>query len=139
MCTDTAQCRQLREYLQNMHVQTGTNQASNEYGEETEHEPSAAFMMRRKLRNYLIWKKDFAKVSAALFAENQNAIRSTCRARRCVASTPHTSPFICRSFPSKTLVGGTFRISCATQGILVLGEQCCADFREIFLPYQVIS
>ena len=74
MCTDTAQCRQLREYLQNMHVRTGVNEADEE--EEIEREASATFMMRRSLRNYLLWKKEFAKVSAALFAENQNALNS---------------------------------------------------------------
>lgn len=73
MCTDTAQCRQLREYLQNMHVNTGASQEDDDE-EGSEHEPSAAFMMRRHLRNYLIWKKEFAKVSAALFAENHNAL-----------------------------------------------------------------
>ncbi|CZT12013.1 probable MUS-38 protein, involved in nucleotide excision repair [Rhynchosporium agropyri] len=75
MCSDTAQCRQLREYLQNMHVQpekTGTDS-----DEETEHEASAAFMMRRKLRDYLKWKKEFAKVSAELFKENQNTLSGT--------------------------------------------------------------
>jgi DNA excision repair protein ERCC-4 len=73
MCTDTAQCRQLREYLQNMHVRTGTKCGDDEE-ERTEHEASATFMMRRHLRNYLIWKKKFAGISAALFAENQNAL-----------------------------------------------------------------
>jgi DNA excision repair protein ERCC-4 len=71
MCTDTAQCRQLREYLQNMHVHSGP-QADEE--EQTEREASATFMMRRHLRNYLKWKKEFAKISAALFAENQIAL-----------------------------------------------------------------
>ena len=39
-----------------------------------ERKPSAMFMMRRKLRNYLDWKKDFARVSASLFAENQKVL-----------------------------------------------------------------
>ncbi|PSS22076.1 hypothetical protein M430DRAFT_65299 [Amorphotheca resinae ATCC 22711] len=72
MCTDTAQCRQLREYLQTMHIRPGGDEATDD--EENEHEPSAAFMMRRKLRNYLKWKKEFAKISASLFAENQTAL-----------------------------------------------------------------
>jgi DNA excision repair protein ERCC-4 len=72
MCTDTAQCRQLREYLQTMHVRPETE--GTDADEKDEMEPSAAFMMRRKLRNYLKWKKEFAKISAALFAENQNAL-----------------------------------------------------------------
>ncbi|KAI1006371.1 DNA repair protein [Podosphaera aphanis] len=67
MCTDTAQCRQLKEYLQTMHVHPG-DEGQN---------VSAAVMMRRKLRDYLIWKKEFAKVSAALFAENQAATNGT--------------------------------------------------------------
>ena len=73
MCADTAQCRQLREYLQNMHIHMETKSA-HAGEEETEREASARFMMRRHLRNYLNWKKEFAKVSAALFTENQNAL-----------------------------------------------------------------
>lgn len=72
MCSDTAQCRQLREYLQVMHVRT-----VNGAEEDAEEGPSASLMMRRKLRNYLKWKKAFAKISAALFAENQSAMNGT--------------------------------------------------------------
>jgi DNA excision repair protein ERCC-4 len=72
MCTDTAQCRQLREYLQILHVRPGTAEADE--GEETDHEASAAFMMRKKLRDYLKWKKEFTKISATLFKENQAAL-----------------------------------------------------------------
>ena len=72
MCTDTAQCRQLREYLQIMHIRPGTAEADED--EETDHEASAAFMLRKKLRDYLKWKKEFAKISAALFKENQAAL-----------------------------------------------------------------
>jgi DNA excision repair protein ERCC-4 len=57
MCTDTATCRQLREYLQSMHVQTKGKGANGE--DETRNTPSAAFMLRRKLRDYLKWKKEF--------------------------------------------------------------------------------
>ncbi|KAI4105292.1 MAG: hypothetical protein L6R37_002840 [Teloschistes peruensis] len=70
MCSDQATCRQLREYLQNMHVHPVEEpQATDE-----ELKPSAMFMMRRKLRKYLDWKKDFARVSASLFAENQKVL-----------------------------------------------------------------
>jgi DNA excision repair protein ERCC-4 len=72
MCTDTATCRQLREYLQNMHVRTDGQEADDEG--EARNTPSAAFMLRRKLRDYLKWKKEFARISAALFAENQKAL-----------------------------------------------------------------
>lgn len=71
MCNDTATCRQLREYLQTMHVRPEANEPTEE---DPERVPSAAFMMRRKLRDYLKWKKEFAKISASLFAENQKAL-----------------------------------------------------------------
>ena len=75
MCSDQGTCRQLREYLQNMHVRSHQAQdVENDEEEEFEPKPSAAFMMRRKLRNYLSWKRDFARVSASLFTENQKAL-----------------------------------------------------------------
>ena len=75
MCSDQGTCRQLREYLQNMHVMAEKPEEDDPDKEkETEAKPSATFMMRRKLRNYLNWKKDFARVSASLFAENQKAL-----------------------------------------------------------------
>jgi DNA excision repair protein ERCC-4 len=73
MCTDTAQCRQLREYLQTMTVRLGAT-SSDADEEEDDYDASAAFMLRKKLRDYLRWKKEFAKVSATLFAENQTAL-----------------------------------------------------------------
>ena len=75
MCSDQGTCRQLREYLQNMHVRPQQAQdAEDDEEEKFEPKPSAAFMMRRKLRNYLSWKRDFARVSASLFTENQKAL-----------------------------------------------------------------
>jgi DNA excision repair protein ERCC-4 len=85
MCTDTAQCRQLREYLQTMHVRPEKADAEDE--DQNENEPSAAFMMRRKLRDYLNWKKEFKKISAALFSENQNALNGATNTR------PQTNSF----------------------------------------------
>lgn len=75
MCSDQGTCRQLREYLQNMyaHSPSGENEDDNQEGD-SESKPSAMFMMRRKLRDYLSWKKDFAKVSASLFEENQKVL-----------------------------------------------------------------
>ncbi|OTA56897.1 DNA repair protein [Hypoxylon sp. EC38] len=71
MCSDTATTRQLRDYLQTMHVEPKTE---NDTKQNKEHKPSGAFMMRRKLRNYLHWKKEFAQVSNALLTENQKAL-----------------------------------------------------------------
>lgn len=73
MCSSTDTCRQLRDYLQLMHIKPKTDKKDDE-DEEDAHKPSAAFMMRRRLRNYLRWKKQFAQVSSTLFAENQKAI-----------------------------------------------------------------
>lgn len=75
MCSDQGTCRQLREYLQNMHVhpQSADDEEIDEDSDQTL-KPSAMFIMRRKLRNYLNWKKDFAKISASLFDENQKVL-----------------------------------------------------------------
>lgn len=75
MCSDQGTCRQIREYLQTMDVQQNTSVDLEEALDEVpDAQASGAFMMRRKLRNYLNWKKDFAKVSASLFSENQKAL-----------------------------------------------------------------
>ncbi|KAL8875595.1 MAG: hypothetical protein Q9198_006069, partial [Flavoplaca austrocitrina] len=70
MCSDQGTCRQLREYLQNMHI----HPAEDSHEDDSQRKPSAMFMMRRKLRKYLEWKKNFARVSASLFAENQRVL-----------------------------------------------------------------
>ena len=79
MCHDQRTCRQVREYLQTMHVKPlpqdlNGGQAPHEEEEQAQ-KPSAEFMMRRKLREYLNWKKSFAQVSASLFEENQASIK----------------------------------------------------------------
>ncbi|EFX01926.1 DNA repair protein [Grosmannia clavigera kw1407] len=74
MCGDTDTCRQLRDFLQTMHVRPRTESRVEEFFDADEDRPSGAFMMRRKLRNYLKWKSEFAHVNAALFAENQKAL-----------------------------------------------------------------
>ncbi|KAK3393063.1 hypothetical protein B0H63DRAFT_457273 [Podospora didyma] len=74
MCSDTNTCRQLRDYLQTMHVRPRTEKRIEEFHDPEGDKPSGAFMMRRKLRNYLRWKGEFAHVSATLFSENQKAL-----------------------------------------------------------------
>lgn len=74
MCSDTDTCRQLRDYLQTMHVKPRTEKKVEEFHDPDEDKPSASFMMRRKLRNYLKWRREFAQVSANLFSENQKAL-----------------------------------------------------------------
>jgi DNA excision repair protein ERCC-4 len=77
MCSNVDTCRQLRDYLQTMHVKprTATSKPDDDDQEDL-HKPSAIFMMRRRLRNYLRWKRQFAQVNATLFSENQKAINS---------------------------------------------------------------
>jgi DNA excision repair protein ERCC-4 len=67
MCGDHGTCAQLREYLQTMHA--GSDKKNDEDMEEPQ--ASASFMMKRKLRNYIKWKRDFAKISASLANEGQ--------------------------------------------------------------------
>lgn len=74
MCSDQGTCRQLREFLQNMHVRPQQTNEDDAADGDAEVKASATFMMRRKLRNYLNWKKDFARVSASLFTENQKVL-----------------------------------------------------------------
>jgi DNA excision repair protein ERCC-4 len=74
MCSDTNTCRQLRDYLQTMHVRPRTEKRVEEFHDPEDDKPSASFIMRRKLRNYLKWKREFAQVSATLFSENQKAL-----------------------------------------------------------------
>jgi len=74
MCSDQGTCRQLREYLQTMHVQPATPKEEDGLEGNMEAKATATFMMRRKLRNYLNWKRDFARVSASLFTENQKVL-----------------------------------------------------------------
>ncbi|KAJ4249033.1 DNA repair protein RAD16 [Fusarium falciforme] len=80
MCSNTDTCRQLRDFLQTMHVKPKTEKKPDEDEEDAE-KPSAAFMMRRRLRNYLRWKRQFAQVSATLFAENQKALNGATDSR----------------------------------------------------------
>lgn len=71
MCSDRNTCRQVREYLQSM-------AKSNQSKKTADDEPrsSAGYMMRKKLRQYLDWKKQFARVGASLFTENQKALEN---------------------------------------------------------------
>ncbi|KAL6857962.1 DNA repair protein RAD16 [Amphichorda felina] len=83
MCSTPETCQQLRDYLQTMHVKPKTDKQETDGEEEDEddHKPSAAFMMRRKLRNYLKWKRGFAKATQTLFAENQKALNGATDSR----------------------------------------------------------
>lgn len=79
MCNDNKTCRQIREYLEFMHVKPRPEDMNNGVAphklEEEENKGSAEFMLRRKLREYLSWRKDFSMVSAQLFEANQKSMQ----------------------------------------------------------------
>lgn len=85
MCGDHGTCRQLREYLQTMRNEVDGDKVADgsEDGLLKERQPSGKYMMRRKLRNYLLWKRDFARVSSTLFAANEKEINGTARHASC--------------------------------------------------------
>lgn len=79
MCNDRRTCQQIREYLETMHIKprpedTGVGMAPHQQ-EEEENKGSAEFMLRKKLREYLNWRKGFTTVSAQLFEANQKSIQ----------------------------------------------------------------
>ena len=73
MCADQGTCRQIRQYLQTKDAKQ-ENGDSGEEASDVKDKPSAGLMMRRRLRDYLAWKQNFSRVSAALFSENQKAL-----------------------------------------------------------------
>lgn len=77
MCGDQGTCRQIREYLQTMSTHDPDHTNGDGEAMHEQQQSSGKFIMRRKLRNYLQWKRDFARVSSNLFAENQKAINGT--------------------------------------------------------------
>ena len=74
MCGDQSTCKQIRQYLQTKDAIQGLKDNPEENGEKKKDKPSAQLMLRRQLREYLAWKQNFGKVSAALFSENQKAL-----------------------------------------------------------------
>ncbi|KAJ6179883.1 hypothetical protein N7519_010344 [Penicillium mononematosum] len=65
MCSDQRVCRQLREYIGTMHAKIA--QASeSEDGDPSDDKPSAELMMRRRLREYLNWKRSLSNVNKNL-------------------------------------------------------------------------
>lgn len=69
MCSDQRTCRQLREYLGTMHVNVDNGLEENI--EETP-QNSAEVMMRRRLREYLDWKRSLSNVNRHLSARPVN-------------------------------------------------------------------
>jgi DNA excision repair protein ERCC-4 len=74
MCSSTATCSQLRELLQTMHTQTDLVDSDADGEAQQDAKTPGSTLLRRRLRNYIKWKLEFAKVSDALFQENQKSI-----------------------------------------------------------------
>ena len=76
MCSDHQICRQLRQYLRTKHFKREENETNelNGHDDDNETKSSGKLMLRKKLRDYLVWRKQFTKVSAALFSDNQKAL-----------------------------------------------------------------
>ncbi|KAJ5180065.1 hypothetical protein N7492_003275 [Penicillium capsulatum] len=67
MCSDQRTCRQLREFVGNMHVKIGqTSKPKDVDDDTTEDGSSAGVMMRRRLREYLRWKRSLSNVNKNL-------------------------------------------------------------------------
>ncbi|KAL9107374.1 MAG: hypothetical protein Q9227_007739 [Pyrenula ochraceoflavens] len=83
MCNDQRTCKQIRGYLQTRHnvlsEESGNDLSDTSpiIGDKKKDEASASFMLHHKLRDYLLWKGSFAKVSAQLFDENNNALNGS--------------------------------------------------------------
>ncbi|QSZ34850.1 hypothetical protein DSL72_007709 [Monilinia vaccinii-corymbosi] len=129
MCTDSAQCWQLREYLQNMHARPETD----ENDQDEEQEPSAEIMMRRKLRSYLEWKKRFAKTSATLFEEKQNALNGISNANSVTSSRGKTPANKRRRVRGGASSSGSTR---ATNGSLEAAEEKPLEVAELMSEIQ---
>ncbi|KAL3473475.1 hypothetical protein BJX99DRAFT_261263 [Aspergillus californicus] len=74
MCTDQRICRQLREYLGTMYTKLDDERQSNADVDETKQEKgrSADVMLRRRLREYIDWKRSLVNVNKNLSAKPAN-------------------------------------------------------------------
>lgn len=75
MCSDNRACRQIREFLQTMQVKVPKaagepdSGSDDDMADEEKLKPSGQYMMRKNLRGYLNWKRNFSKASEKLFDE----------------------------------------------------------------------
>jgi len=69
MCNDQRICRQLREYIGTMHAKIAQESDPNEDDDPDDDKPSAELMLRRRLRDYLNWKRSLSNVNKNLSGE----------------------------------------------------------------------
>ncbi|KAJ5894927.1 hypothetical protein N7495_006618 [Penicillium taxi] len=82
MCSDQRICRQLREFIGSMHARVGHQ--SKDSDDEKE-QSSAEVMMRRRLRDYLNWKRSLSNVNKNL---SQPGVEGSSGGPNGSASTP---------------------------------------------------
>lgn len=71
MCNDQRICRQLREYIGTMHAKIAQGADPENPEENDEDKPSAELMLRRRLRDYLNWKRSLSNVNKNLSGEEE--------------------------------------------------------------------
>lgn len=69
MCSGQETSRQIREYLQTMDEHLPEGEYDSDEKDQAESRPSAATLLRKKLRSYFFWKKGFKKASNVLFPD----------------------------------------------------------------------
>jgi DNA excision repair protein ERCC-4 len=89
MCADLQICAQIREYVETMHVKP---EAKSDEANDSENTSSASFMMRRKLRDYVVWKQQFGKVTTSWEQDNQRSGAGQADVRGAQASRGRAPP-----------------------------------------------
>ncbi|KAK2745552.1 hypothetical protein FQN57_003677 [Myotisia sp. PD_48] len=82
MCSDQQTCRQVREYLSTMYYRNAPQTASSDESpdipsEDNDHSPSAEYMMAHKLRSYIYWKRNLAKVNEQMYGAKSKQKENT--------------------------------------------------------------
>ncbi|PGH26418.1 hypothetical protein AJ80_01916 [Polytolypa hystricis UAMH7299] len=102
MCSDQQTCRQIRGYLQTMRnkVERSNGQSDeSDVPKKADDNPSAESMLRRKLRDYLFWKRNFAKMNDTLYA--LKAKRETTEVPGFTSLSSRSTPYHGRAPPNK--------------------------------------
>ncbi|PGH02748.1 DNA excision repair protein ERCC-4 [Blastomyces parvus] len=88
MCSDRKTCCQIREYLETMRIkiETSNDEMENE-SKADDGKPSAEFMLRRKLRHYLNWKRASSKINSNLYQTKSKQEPGTAPGYNSVGST----------------------------------------------------
>ncbi|KAL4883873.1 hypothetical protein BJY04DRAFT_183422 [Aspergillus karnatakaensis] len=90
MCTDQRICRQIREYLGTMHTKVEEERKDGADGDATKQERgrSADVMLRRRLREYIDWKRSLSNVNKNLSTKPANEEAQSGSGRDSRPSTP---------------------------------------------------